>query len=689
MYPGEWAERSPDRPAIIMAEGGETVTWAELDDRSNRLAQLFRSTGLHRGDHIALLMENHVRYLEVVWAALRAGLYVTPINWHLTAEEAAYIVDDCEARVLVTSTECATAASGLIEATPLVERRLMVDGVVDGYESYESAVTEHPAEPVDDESLGVPMFYSSGTTGRPKGVLPDLPAITPWLLDADDPRRVPIAGPWGFDDRSIYLSPAPLYHAAPLAFSRGVQAGGGTVVIMQRFDAARALEFIERYHVTHSQWVRPCSFACSISPARPRTAHDLSSHRVAIQRRRPVPGRGEAADDGLVGPDHLGVLRRQRGRRSHRHLPGRMARTPRLGRACRPRRSAGPRRERRPRGREGDRPIFFVPVRRFEYKGDPDKTAAATSKQGWITLGDIGHVDDGYLFLTDRASFMIISGGVNIYPREAEDVLIGHRAVADVGSVRRTPPRPRRRGQGRDRAARRLRAERRTRGRDPHLLPRPPFSVQVPAFDRLRGTAPTSADRQAVQTAAARQVLAGALTTASSDRPPPTPPMTNAPIHPTMRPPSPRLMTREFLILGAMSAVFFACTGAANALMPRFVVDELGGSETTAGIVMGSLAISSLLTRPWYGRLADRRGAKLLLVIGTVIAAAGYAVLLIPSTVGLAIVSRLIVGAGQAGLFVGMSMLAMQIAPDDRRSEAGQLHARVGPRRPRHGADRR
>ena len=146
--------------------------------------------------------------------------------------------------------------------------------------------------------------------------------------------------------------------------------------------------------------------------------------------------------------------------------------------------------------------------------------------------------------------------------------------------------------------------------------------------------------------------------------------MTNAPIHHAMRPPSSRLMTREFLILGSMSAVFFACTGGANALMPRFVVDELGGSETTAGIVMGSLAISSLLTRPWYGRLADRRGAKLLLIIGTVIAAAGYAVLLVPSTVGLAIVSRLIVGAGQAGLFVGMSMLAMQIAPDDRRSEA-------------------
>ena len=431
MYPGEWAIRQPDRAAIVMGDG-EVVTWAELDARSNQVAQLFRAAGLERDDHVALLMENHVRYLEVVWGALRSGLHLTPINWHLTAEEAAYIVDDCEARVLVTSRACAETAAGLVDATPRVERRLMVDGVIDGYESYESAIAEMPATRIADESLGEQMFYSSGTTGRPKGVLKDLPEATPWLLADDDPRRV-VPSPFGFDEHTTYLCPAPIYHAAPLAFTRGAHVQGGTVVMMERFDARRALELIERERVTHSQWVPTMFIRMLDLPEEARNEFDLSSHVLAIHAAAPCPVAvkrqmmewwGPIIWEYYAGSEGVGItIIRPDEWLAHPGSVGHVRDAVVVLDADD---------EPVPPGETGR--IFFVPTRRMEYKGDPDKTAGATSKQGYITLGDIGHVDDdGYLFLTDRASFMVISGGVNIYPREAEDVLIGHPAVADVG----------------------------------------------------------------------------------------------------------------------------------------------------------------------------------------------------------------------------------------------------------------
>ena len=430
MYPGEWAAKRPDEPAVIMGDG-ETLTWAELDARSNQFAHLLRRAGLERGDHAAILMENHVRYLEVMWAALRAGLHLTPINWHLTAEEAAYIVDDCEARVLVTSAACADAATGLVDATPRVVRRLMIDGVADGYESYEEAVAELPTTPIADESLGEAMFYSSGTTGRPKGVLKELPEATPWLLPEDDPRRAP-APLFGFDDRTVYLCPAPLYHAAPMAFVRGVHANGGTVVVMERFDARWALEIIEREHITHSQWVPTMFIRLLDLPEEVRTSFDLSSHQMAIHAAAPCPVAvkhqmmdwwGPIIWEYYAGSEGVGIT----------IIPPDewLAHPGSVGHAGAAVVVLDENDDPLPAGETGR--IFFVPTRKMEYKGDPDKTAGATSKQGYITLGDIGHIDgDGYLFLTDRASFMIISGGVNIYPREAEDVLIGHPAIADV-----------------------------------------------------------------------------------------------------------------------------------------------------------------------------------------------------------------------------------------------------------------
>ena len=208
MYPGRWSKETPDKPAVVMGGSGEVVTYRELDDRSNRLAQLMYAAGLRRGDHVAIFMENHPRYFEVVWAGFRSGLYVTTVNRYLTGDEAGYIVDNCEARVLVTSAELREPATELIADTPNVEIRLMVDGTADGYESYEAATERYPAEPLAEQPMGGSMLYSSGTTGRPKGISRPLPDV-----DVDQPDAVTglLSMVFHFDQDSIYLSPAPLY----------------------------------------------------------------------------------------------------------------------------------------------------------------------------------------------------------------------------------------------------------------------------------------------------------------------------------------------------------------------------------------------------------------------------------------------------------------------------------------------
>lgn len=431
MYPGTIAREHPDRPAIIMAGSGETISFRELDEGSNRLAHLLREAGLTRGDHIALFMENHPRFLEVVWAALRSGLYVTAVNSHLTAEEAAYVIDDCEAQVLVSSAALAPVAADLgPDVTPRVRLRLMVDGVVEGYEPYHEAVADRPTTPLDDESTGATMLYSSGTTGRPKGVLRPLPDTVPSEPDA---RLAVTARTYGFRDGMVYLSPAPLYHAAPLAFCVLTQRFGGTVVVMERFDPADALDLIERHRVTHSQWVPTMFVRLLRLPDEQRSAHDLSSHELAIHAAAPCPvpvkhqmiewwgpilyeyyagteGNGSTAitsEEWLAHPGSVG-----RARAGSVHI-------------------IGPDGEELPPGQEGA--VYFSGGGTFEYKGDPDKTEGSRLPGGLSTLGDIGYLDeDGYLYLTDRQAHMIISGGVNIYPREIEDVLISHPAVADV-----------------------------------------------------------------------------------------------------------------------------------------------------------------------------------------------------------------------------------------------------------------
>ena len=275
MYPGEHATTMPDRAAAIRSDTGEALTYRDLDARSNQLAQFLHTKGLRRGDHMALLMENRLDYFVVMWGAIRSGLVITAINRYLTAEEAAYIVNDCAAKALVTSIDLADSASPLADLIPDCPIRLMLGGTVPGYDSYEQSVTPMPATPLAEEWLGDTMLYSSGTTGRPKGVKR---APTSARVTEAFPGYEMFLGHFYHRDM-VYLSPAPLYHAAPLAFCMATLRFGGTVVMMPRFDPIDALRAIERHRVTHSQWV-PTMFVRMLKlDAAERMGFDLSSAR--------------------------------------------------------------------------------------------------------------------------------------------------------------------------------------------------------------------------------------------------------------------------------------------------------------------------------------------------------------------------------------------------------------------------
>jgi long-chain acyl-CoA synthetase len=437
MYPGTYASQFPDKPAAIVAETGRLLTYGELEDRSWRLASHLYGAGLRRGDHIALLTDNDPTAFEVYWAALRSGLYITAINWHLTAAEAAYIIDDCGARALVAAASLAQPAAALVADTPKLELRFAFGGEISGYDSYEWILEQPVTTPLPSQPAGIDMLYSSGTTGRPKGVqqpLPDRQVDEPGSIYVDIFKSI-----YGFDDDTVYLSPAPLYHAAPLRFSGVVQACGGTVVLLERFDPKLALEAIERLRVTHSQWV-PTMFVRMLKLPEPeRRAHDLSSLRVAIHAAAPCPIDVKRAMIDWWGP----ILYEYYSSTEANGLtfidseqwlarPGSVG-VPALGviHICDDdgaELSAG----------EIGTVFFERDATPFEYHNDPAKSRSAQhpAHANWTTTGDIGYVDeDGYLFLTDRKAFMIISGGVNIYPQEIENALALHPSVLDVGVI--------------------------------------------------------------------------------------------------------------------------------------------------------------------------------------------------------------------------------------------------------------
>ena len=429
MHPGIIAEQNPDKIAYVMAESGLTVTCGELEKVANQGAHLFRRLGLERGDHIAILLENHPRFLQICWAAQRAGLYYTAISYRLQQAEVEYIVDNCEARVFITSPGRREVVEPLLDRMPAVERRFMVDDTIAGFESWEEAIAGMPETPIPDQCEGQSMLYSSGTTGYPKGVKKPLPEEPYGELQA--PNMLELI--YGADQSSIYLSPAPLYHAAPLAFTMGCLRHGIQVVVMEHFDAERALEFIERYRVTHSQWV-PTMFVRMLKlPEEVRARYDVSSLRCAIHAAAPcpVPVKEQMIDwwgpvlyEYYAGTEGNGFVQLNSEEwLAHKGSVGRPLN-------CEIHVCDDDGAE-LPAGESGT--IYFGGGGQFEYYKDPDKTAGSRHPQGWTTLGDVGYLDeDGYLYLTDRKHFMIISGGVNIYPQEAENVLITHPKVMDV-----------------------------------------------------------------------------------------------------------------------------------------------------------------------------------------------------------------------------------------------------------------
>jgi long-chain acyl-CoA synthetase len=431
MTPSWHADHTPDVPAIIMGSTGEVVTYTHLEDRSARFARALRSRGLAVGEHIAILMENNRAYLEVAWAAQRAGLYYTAINSHLGGSEVQYVLDDCGAVALVASEAMTEVVSGLeLSRVPL---RVSAVGELPGFERYDDILAGVPPEPVEDECEGRELLYSSGTTGWPKGVRKPLPG-TPF----GDPSAAPVQVAHGLvvhgaGPGTVYLSPAPLYHGAPLAFSMSMHRLGATVVVMERFEPRECLELIERHRVTHAQFV-PTMFVRMLRlPREQRERHDLSSLRYAVHAAAPCPVPvkhrmldwwGPIIHEYYSGTEDLGT--------TYITPQEWLAHPGSVGRPTSECHVVGEDGEELPSGQTGV--VYFAGGRPFEYHNDPEKTASITNDKGWRTFGDIGYLDEeGYLYLTDRQANMIISGGVNIYPQEAENVLVGHPLVADVG----------------------------------------------------------------------------------------------------------------------------------------------------------------------------------------------------------------------------------------------------------------
>jgi long-chain acyl-CoA synthetase len=430
MHLTELAREHGGKPAVIMAGSGATLSYAELDRKSNQIAQLFRSRGLRPGDHIAVLMENRPEFFPVVWAAQRSGLLYTPVNWHLSAAEAAYVVTDCGARLLVSSSGLEELAAAAAASAPALQGRLTVGPPVPGVESLADAMAPMPDTPVADELEGYYMLYSSGTTGRPKGILPALtgqPFGTGLNID-HTMRNV-----FGFSPDTVYLCPGPLYHGAPIGWSLGTIRNGGTAIVMERFDAASALSLIDRYLVTHGQFV-PTMFVRMLKlPEAERAAFDLSSLQLVVTSAAPISVQVKEQMIDWLGPIMTEFYAGSEGNGfcvidsptwlRHKGSVGK----PIVGEAH----ICSDDGDELPAGQMGT--VWFSGTRRFSYHNDPAKTVGAYNDKGWSTLGDMGYLDaEGYLYLADRRTDLILSGGVNIYPREIEDALALHPAVADI-----------------------------------------------------------------------------------------------------------------------------------------------------------------------------------------------------------------------------------------------------------------
>jgi fatty-acyl-CoA synthase len=433
MHPIAHAQSRPDQPAVIVAETGDQITFGEMDAQANQFAHLLRAHGFAPDDAFGVLLENRIEFFPMIWGSQRIGTMMVPISSRLTAPEISYILKDSQSKLLITSTHFAEVLDGIREACPDLPI-LVMDGDED--ESYAKAVSAQSVEAPADQTAGLTMLYSSGTTGHPKGIRPAPPedpdpqAIVPFLGLATMGAQMPA------DGSMVYLSPAPLYHAAPIGWCSAAQRLGGTVVMMQRFDPESALQAIEKYKVTDSQWV-PTHFVRMLKlPEDVRTKYDLSSHKRALHAAAPCPVEikkqmiewwGPIVNEYYAGSESIGM--------TMVHSPEWLQYPGTVGKAiygtlhvC------GPDGEELPAGEDGL--IFYENDRLPQYHNDPEKTKDAMHPSGWMTLGDIGHVnEEGFLFLTDRKSHMIISGGVNIYPQEIENLLVEHPKVMDAAVI--------------------------------------------------------------------------------------------------------------------------------------------------------------------------------------------------------------------------------------------------------------
>jgi long-chain acyl-CoA synthetase len=434
------ADRDPDRIAVVYGPGERLESYGVLEERSRRLAHVFRGWGLEPGDCVAVLVGNDDAFFDVFWACHRTGLYFTPVNWHLQRDEVEYIVENCDAKVLVAHPRFAEVALAVAEQVPGLALRAVVGGELPGFRSLEEALEAVPADrPLENEIEGQTMLYSSGTTGRPKGVRRPISGAP-----AGDPKAtvlsVGLVALFGMREGDVYLSPAPLYHAAPLAFSSAQHRIGATVVVMRRFDPEQALRLIQDLRVTTSQWV-PTHFRRLLAlPEAVRGSYDVSSLRVAVHAAAPCPipikqamieWWGDAIMEYYAGTEGGGTLIRAADWLAH---PGSVGRHWAGGRVHILDEEGQPTTEPR---REGA--VYFEaardPAARFRYHKDEAKTER-TYRGDLFTIGDVGYLDEeGFLYLTDRQSHMIISGGVNIYPQETENHLIVHPLVDDVAVI--------------------------------------------------------------------------------------------------------------------------------------------------------------------------------------------------------------------------------------------------------------
>jgi long-chain acyl-CoA synthetase len=422
------AKDDPGAPAVIVADGS-TITYGELFERSQAVAALLYEAGLRRGDGVALVLPNRPEFFEITWACQLSGLYYSAINTHSTADDVTYIVDDCEAKAVFVDAAMTEVAERITQDNGGVKVLISVGGTLPGWRSYcDAAAAAGEAPPICD---GTEMLYSSGTTGRPKAIRRPLPddGAGSW---AQKVLEFALQQRYGMSSSSVYLSPAPLYHAAGINYTMAVHRVGAAAILTRKFDAEAVLRLIETHRVTHAQFV-PTMFVrmLKLAPAI-RESYDVSSLQCVIHAAAPCP-----ADVKQQMMDWFGPI-------IHEYYGGTegfagaaigpqewLAHPGSVGRPFTPVHVIGADGTEVPAGQTGE--LFFEGGPAFEYYKDPEKTASVSNERGWRSLGDMGFLDeDGYLYLTDRSTFMIVSGGVNIYPQEVENLLVMHPKRVDA-----------------------------------------------------------------------------------------------------------------------------------------------------------------------------------------------------------------------------------------------------------------